>query len=100
MFRNAGSVQRANKLTAKEIEKVIARIKQGFSDILEETIKTRKRLEELYIATAFRDKEGFKAFVEKYGLYKDYEYIDTPISIDHILHDMMKASNNTIAHNK
>lgn len=74
--------------------KVIARIKQGFGDILEETIKTRKRLEELYIATAFRDKEGFKAFIEKYGLYKDYEYIDTPISIDHILHDMMKASNN------
>lgn len=72
--------------------KLIARIKQGFEDNLRETIKTRKRLIELFYATANRDEKGFFNFIKKYGLYKDYENIDTTINIDHILHDIMKVS--------
>lgn len=75
--------------------KVIERIAQGFKDILDETIQTRKRLAELYWSVAKRDKEGFKNFIAEYGLYKEFEYVETPISIDHILHDMMKVSSKT-----
>lgn len=74
--------------------KVIARIKQGFTVILEEAIYVRKRLAYLYIKTIEKDKEGFDAFVEKYGFNRNYEYKETPISIDHILRDLMRASFN------
>ena len=73
--------------------KLIERIALGFKDILKETIQTRKRLAELYRAVANHDKDGFKKFAKQYGLYKDFEYVETPLCIDHILHDMMKASN-------
>ena len=74
--------------------KVIARIKQGFTDIQEDAIYVRKRLAYLYIKTIEKDKDGFDAFAEKYGFNKNYEYQEIPINIDHILRDMIRASLN------
>ena len=72
--------------------RVIERIQKGATDILDDAIYVRKRLAYLYAAVSKHDEKGFKDFVEKYGFYKDYVYKYTPISIDHILRDMMKAS--------
>lgn len=70
----------------------VDRFRKGFADTLDDAIYVRKHLARLYMSVLERDEEGFMSFASKYGFYDDYEYVLTPISIDHIMHEMTKAS--------
>lgn len=74
---------------------IIARIKQGFLEVLNASIDTRKRLAQLYEIVFKRDQKGFITFVDKYGFNSNYKYKATPAIIDHILHDFFRASCNS-----
>lgn len=59
--------------------------------MVEEAIECRKRFEDLYVEAFTRNEEVFLSFVEKYGVYNDYEYHDKPTDISFILREVMKA---------
>ncbi len=59
--------------------------------MVDDAIKCRKRMAELFFATFQHDKEGFCMFVDKYGFYIGVEYVETPIDIGFLFDDVMKA---------
>ena len=59
--------------------------------MVEEAIECRKRFESLYVEAFTRNEEAFLSFVERYGVYQDYEYHDDPTDISFILREAMKA---------
>lgn len=59
--------------------------------MVEEAIECRKRFEDLYVEAFTRNEDVFLSFVEKYGVYNDYEYHDKPTDISFILREVMKA---------
>ena len=59
--------------------------------MVEEAIECRKRFEDLYVEAFTRNEEAFLLFVEKYGVYNDYEYHDKPTDISFILREVIKA---------
>lgn len=62
--------------------------------MVKEAIECRKRFEDLYVKAFTRNEEAFLSFVEKYGVYNDYEYHDKPTDISFILREVMKAWEN------
>ena len=59
--------------------------------MVEEAIECRKRFADLYVEAFTRNEETFLSFVERYGVYNDYEYHDKPTDISFILHEVMNA---------
>lgn len=54
--------------------KVIKALADQFKAVLDEGIRVRKRLADLYLDTFTRDTKGFLAFCEKYGHNSKFEY--------------------------
>lgn len=69
---------------------VIQVLAQHFKDILDEAIAVRKRLEDLYLDTFTKDKEGFLEFCKKYGHYGQYEYKEGVIDISRTLSALLQ----------
>lgn len=72
--------------------KVAIFLRDYIKQMVEDAVTCRKRLEELFVAMFHERQEDFNSFVDKYGFYADFEYVDQPTDISLILHDMMKAS--------
>ena len=66
-------------------------MREHIKKMVDDAIKCRKRMAELFFATFQHDKEGFCMFVDKYGFYIGVEYVETPIDIGFLFDDVMKA---------
>ena len=71
--------------------KVAIFLRDYIKQMVKDAVTCRKRLEELFVAMFHERQEDFNSFVDKYGFYADFEYVDQPTDISFILHDMMKA---------
>lgn len=74
------------------ISKVAIFLRDYIKQMVEDVVTCRKRFEELYVVMFHKRQQDFVRFIEKYGLYTEFEYVDQPTDISFILHDMMKAS--------
>lgn len=72
--------------------KVAIFLRDYIKQMVEDAVTCRKRLEELYVVMFHERQQDFVQFIDKYGFYTDFEYVDQPTDISFILHDMMKAS--------
>lgn len=73
IFReNAMNTYLGSKL--RKDSKVIKALADQFKAVLDEGIRVRKRLADLYLDTFTRDTKGFLAFCEKYGHNSKFEY--------------------------
>lgn len=89
IFRmNAMNVSLIAKI--KGDSKVLKAISKQFKGVLEEAIRVRKRLEELYIIAYSRDNDGFLKFSDKYGLISNYEYQEDVVDISKNLLQLME----------
>ena len=66
-------------------------MQEHIKKMVDDAIKCRKRMAELFFATCQHDKEGFWMFVDKYGFYIDVECVEAPIDIGFLFDDVMKA---------
>lgn len=71
--------------------KVVVFLRDYIAQMVDEAITCRKQLETLFIETYTRYKDDFIVFVNKYGIYKDFEYKPPVTDISFILRDIMKA---------
>ena len=67
-------------------------LKRHLNTMVSEAITCRKRLEYLFIEIFQRHKEDFLDFVNEYGFYAEFEYVDKPLNIGFIIRDLMKAT--------
>lgn len=96
IFReNAMNLEILAKL--RKDSQVVMAIAQHFKEVLDEAIRVRKRLENLYVDTLEKDEEGFNAFCEKYGYYHDYEYSDGVVDISRTLHALLQYGPESIS---
>ena len=72
--------------------KVAIFLRDYIKQMVEDAGTCRKRFEELYVVMFHERQQDFVRFIEKYGFYTEFEYVDQPTDISFILHDMMKAS--------
>ena len=72
--------------------KVAIFLRDYIKQMVEDAVTCRKRFEELYVVMFHERQQDFVRFIEKYGFYTEFEYVDQPTDISFILHDMMKAS--------
>ena len=72
--------------------KLLSFLKDHINKMVSEAIFCRKKLEELFIEMFSRHEKEFSDFIERYGLYAEYEYVDKPLNIDFILRDMLKVT--------
>ena len=72
--------------------KVAAFLRDYIKTMVEEAIECRKRLEAIYEMMKNTRLDSFNAFVAKYGPYIGYKYIENPLDISFILHDLLKAT--------
>jgi len=66
-------------------------LRDYIANMVEEAIVCRKQLETLFIETFYRYRDEFEAFVDRYGLYANYEYKAPKIDISFIFNEIMKA---------
>lgn len=69
---------------------VIKTLADQFKAVLDEGIRVRKRLTDLYLDTFARDKKGFLAFCEKYGHNSKFEYKESIIDISRTFKVLME----------
>lgn len=69
---------------------MVQKISQHLHAVLDEAIRMRKRLEDLYVDTFTRDEKGFLAFYEKYGHYRHFEYQPGTIDISRTLRALLE----------
>lgn len=74
--------------------KLLSFMRDYINTMVSEAISCRKRLEELFIEMYSRHEKEFIDFVNRYGLYAEYEYVDKPLNIDFILRDLLKVTTN------
>jgi Orthopoxvirus protein of unknown function (DUF830). len=74
----------------RQDSKVMQLMKEHFDAILDEGIRVRKRIEELYILTFMRDEEEFLKFIKQYGPYHNFEYDEGVIDIGRTFSALMK----------
>lgn len=72
--------------------KVAIFLRDYIKKMVEDAVTCRKRFEELYVVMFHERQQDFVRFIEKYGFYTEFEYVNQPTDISFILHDMMKAS--------
>lgn len=72
--------------------KVAIFLRDYIKQMVEDAVTCRKRFEELYVVMFHERQQDFVRFIEKYGFYTEFEYVNQPTDISFILHDMMKAS--------
>lgn len=72
--------------------KVAIFLRDYIKQMVEDAVSCRKRFEKLYVVMFHERQQDFVRFIEKYGFYTEFEYVDQPTDISFILHDMMKAS--------
>lgn len=72
--------------------KLLSFLKDHINKMVSEAIFCRKRLEKLFIEMFSRHEKEFFDFIERYGIYAEYEYVDKPLNIDFILRDMLKVT--------
>lgn len=72
--------------------KVAIFLRDYIKQMVEDAVTCRKRFEELYVVMFRERQQDFVRFIEKYGFYTEFEYVNQPTDISFILHDMMKAS--------
>ena len=72
--------------------KVAIFLRDYIKQMVEDAVTCRKRFGELYVVMFHERQQDFVRFIEKYGFYTEFEYVDQPTDISFILHDMMKAS--------
>lgn len=72
--------------------KVAIFLRDYIKQMVEDAVTCRKRFEELYVVMFHERQQDFVRFIEKYGFYTEFEYVDQPTDISFIFHDMMKAS--------
>lgn len=89
MFReNAMNTFIGSKL--RKDSKVIKALANQFKAVLDEGIRARKRLTDLYLDTFARDEKGFLAFCEKYGHNSKFEYQEGVIDLSRIIEALME----------
>ena len=71
--------------------KVTVFLRDYIKTMVEEAIECRKRLEQIYEMMKNTRSDSFNAFVTEYGPYKEYKYVEKPLDISFIIHDIMKA---------
>ena len=72
--------------------KVAIFLRDYIKQMVEDAVTCRKRFKELYVVMFHERQQDFVRFIEKYGFYTEFEYVNQPTDISFILHDMMKAS--------
>lgn len=72
--------------------KVAIFLRDYIKQMVEDAVTCRKRFEELYVVMFHERQQDFVRFIEKYGFYTEFEYVDQPTDISFIFHDMIKAS--------
>lgn len=70
--------------------RVVQNVSKHLHAVLDEAIRVRKRLEDLYVDTFTRDEKGFLAFCEKYGHYRHFEYHSGTIDISRTLRALLE----------
>lgn len=69
--------------------KLLSFLKDYIGTMVDEAISCRNRLKDLFVEMFTRHKKDFIDFVERYGLYAEYEYVDKPLNIDFVLRDIL-----------
>lgn len=72
--------------------KLLSFMRDYINTMVSEAIFCRKRLEELFVEMFSRHEKEFKDFIERFGFYAEYKYVDTPLNIDFILRDLLKVT--------
>lgn len=72
--------------------KVAIFLRDYIKQMVEDAVTCRKSFKELYVVMFHERQQDFVRFIEKYGFYTEFEYVNQPTDISFILHDMMKAS--------
>ena len=72
--------------------KLLIFLSKHFENMVSEAITCRKRLEKLFVETYRRHKKEFLNFIEIYGIYAEFEYVEKPLDIGFILRDIQKCS--------
>lgn len=71
--------------------RLLAFMQDYIGKMVDEAVICRKRMADLYVATFHHDEGAFVLFIDKYGYYSGFEYVDKPTDIGFLLHDVMKA---------
>ena len=69
--------------------KLLSFLKDHIGTMVDEAISCRKRLTDLFVEMFTRHEKDFIDFIERYGLYAEYEYVEKPLNIDFVLRDIL-----------